>query len=375
VARGDADPDHGGVDVAVIGGGVIGCAVAAAVSRAGQRVLVLEAADRLATGITSRNSGVIHSGLYYPTGSLKATSCVRGNRLLYQWAAEHGVWHQKLGKLVVAQRPDQIGDLEALLVNAHANQAVGVQLITGAEVAALEPAITASAALLCRETGIIDQAELVQSLVAAAESHGALFVRGARVTGIDAGPCGADHRLQTTRGEIRAARVVNAAGLASDEIAAMAGISRYVIHPCRGDYFRLRPAPGITYRHLIYPLIDRRHPGLGIHLTLDRAGGCRLGPDTTYVDRRDDFGPPAQADDKIAAFLDAAQRLLGPLRAEQLSYEGCGIRPKLRARHEAFEKDFVVIEEPPGFVHLIGIESPGLTAALDLADRVATAIA
>jgi L-2-hydroxyglutarate oxidase LhgO len=172
--------------------------------------------------------------------------------------------------------------------------------------------------------------------------------------------------LETARGQLRAERVVNAAGLASAAVARLVGLDRYTIYPCKGDYFNLRSP--VVYRHLIYPVKDKTSPGLGIHLTIDRSGGYRLGPDTQYVDRADDFRP---AEHKLPEFLAAAQRLLGPLTADQLSYEGCGIRPKLRAPHEPAEKDFVLEEHPAGFVHLIGIESPGLTASLDLADRAA----
>jgi L-2-hydroxyglutarate oxidase LhgO len=163
--------------------------------------------------------------------------------------------------------------------------------------------------------------------------------------------------------------VVNAAGLASTDVARMVGLDRYTIYPCRGDYFTLRSAAG--YRHLIYPVKDKTQPGLGIHLTLDRNGAFRLGPDAEYVDRCDDFRP---AEHKLPQFLEAAARLLGPLTPDQLAYEGCGIRPKLRSPTDPAELDFVLEEHPNGVIHLIGIESPGLTASLDLADRVAALI-
>ena len=274
-----------GTEVAVIGGGVVGCAVAAALARAGHAVLLLEKAGQLGAGITSRNSGVIHSGLYYPPGSLKALSCVRGNRLLYQWAARHQVWHRKTGKLVVAQHPGQLADLEQLHANARAAGAPGVQLISGARARKHEPAITALAALWCPETGIIDPHELVLSLRAAAEADGAVFAAGAEVTAIEV--VGAGFSLATSRGAIHAQQVVNAAGLDSDLIARLVGFDQHQLHPCRGDYFRLRTS--VRYRHLVYPLKDRQHPGLGIHLTLERGGGYRLGPDVSYVQRRDDF--------------------------------------------------------------------------------------
>jgi L-2-hydroxyglutarate oxidase LhgO len=349
--------------VAVIGGGVVGCAVAEALARRGQDVLLLESAATLGGGVTSRNSGVIHSGLYYAPGSLKATTCVRGNHLLYEWARRHDVWHRQTGKLVVAPQAHQVAELDKIEANATASGAPGLRRVSGREVTQLEPGIACSEALLCQQTGIVDPHELVLSLKAAAEANGAVFVLNTRVSAIDR--VRGSYHLQTTRGEIAVERVVNAAGLDADRIAGMVGLDRFPIYPCRGDYFLLRSP--VNYRHLIYPVKDPRDPGLGIHLTLDRAGAYRLGPDAEYVSSRDDFRP---AEHKHATFLAAAQRLLGPLRPEQVSYEGCGIRPKLRAPHEATEKDFVLEEFPPGFVNLIGIESPGLTAALALAERV-----
>ncbi|HEY0711594.1 MAG TPA: NAD(P)/FAD-dependent oxidoreductase [Polyangia bacterium] len=351
-------------DVVIIGGGVIGCAIAAEVSAPGRQVLLLERERAVGTGITSRNSGVIHSGLYYPPGSLKAQSCVRGNQRLYEWAAAQGVWHARVGKLVLAQSRAQEEELERLWQNARACGAPEVRLITGAEVTAHEPHVRARAALFCAATGIVDVHELVLSLRTAAERAGAVFVVGADVLGIDVGGDGI--RIETTRGAVVAAQVVNAAGMNADEVARMVGVTEYRHHPCRGDYFRLRS--GVAYRHLIYPVRDPQAAGLGVHLTLERGGGLRLGPDVTYVERRDDFSEPP---DKHAEFWRAAERLLGPLAPEQLTYDGCGIRPKLRAPDETEEKDFVLREHPRGIVHLIGIESPGLTAALDLATRTA----
>lgn len=349
-------------DIAVVGAGVVGCAVAMALSRQGRGVIVLEAEAKVGQGVTSRNSGVIHSGIYYPPASLKAASCVRGNSLLYQWANEHGVWHAKTGKLIVARKGGE-GDLERLLHNAQASGARGLRMIAGSQVAE----VGASKALLCEETGIVDAFELTLSLKASAEAQGATFVQRAQVSGIDASRAG--YVLSTNRGEVVAERVVNAAGLHADEVAAMAGVTRYTIHPCRGDYFRLRSP--VAYRRLIYPVKDKTNPGLGIHLTLERGGGYRLGPDAEYVARKDDF---AGGEHKLALFHAAAERLLGPLDPAQLTHDGCGIRPKLRGPGDAEERDFVLAEDLPGFVNLVGIESPGLTAALDLAERVATLV-
>jgi L-2-hydroxyglutarate oxidase LhgO len=352
-------------EVAVIGGGVIGCAVAAALAAAGRQVLVLERERALGTGVTSRNSGVIHSGLYYPPGSLKALSCVRGNAALYQWATAHDVWHAKTGKLVIARQAHQVGELEALAANARAAGAAGVTMLAAEAAERAADVGPLKAALFCAETGIIDVHELVLSLRAAAERGGATFVLGAEVTGVEGGT-----RLETTRGELWAEQVVNAAGLHADEVAQLFGVTGFTVFPCRGDYFRLRARR--SYPHLIYPVKDPHAPGLGVHLTLERGGGVRLGPDTEWVQARDDFGP---APHKHAAFHAAAQRLLGPLDPGDLTYDGCGIRPKLRGPNDAEEKDFALLEQPRGVVHLIGIESPGLTAALDLAARVVARLA
>ena len=349
----------GQVDVAIVGAGVVGCAIAATLATGGRSVAVLEAGPRIAEGITSRNSGVVHSGLYYPPGSLKARLCVEGNRLLYDWAARRGVPHAKIGKLVIARDAAEVDAVEDLYTNASAAGAPGVEMVGRDFVRGREPTIEAAAALWCPETGIVDPVELTRSFAQEAKEHGALVVTSARVRGIE-GTSGA-WRLDTERGEISCGRLVNAAGLHADEVAALAGVQTETIRPCRGDYFRL--AARVRYRHLIYPVRRRGAPGLGVHLTLDLDGNARLGPDAEFCTSRTDFSP---REDKLQAFLEAARRLLGPLEAQQLSYDGCGIRPKLPGT----DADFVVREDRPGFVNLVGIESPGLTASLALARRV-----
>jgi len=352
------------VDVVVIGAGVVGAAVAHTLARKGFSVVILEAGPRVAEGVTSRNSGVIHSGLYYPPQSNKAVLCVEGNQRLYAWCQSNNVWHSRCGKLVVANNHAQLPALNALHANAVACGATGLSLCSAAQVAALEPDIPAVGGLLCADTGIVDPVELTQSLLAATEALGGLVLTNAKVQGVRPG-----YVLETTRGPITAERVVNAAGLHSDEVAALAGVTTYKIHPCKGDYFRLRSPR--HYRHLIYPLKDAAAPGLGVHLTLDRHGGYRLGPDAYYINNKTDFSAPPE--DKLEQFRRAAERLLGPIPPGQLSYDTCGIRPKLRAPDELEEKDFVIAEDVPGFFNLVGIESPGLTAALAIAERVAAA--
>lgn len=353
------------VDVVVVGGGVVGAAVAQALAAKGRSVIVLEAGPRTAEGVTSRNSGVVHSGLYYPVGSVKAQTCVRGNALLYEWCEKKGVDHAKCGKLVVARNDAQEASLDAMLKNALACDAPGVERIGRDAVLAREPSLPATSAVWCPETGIVDPTDFTRSLLADAEANGAMTLVSARVTAIERTAGG--WQLETARGPVSAEAIVNAAGLYADEIAALAGITKYKIHPCRGDYFALTSR--VKYRHLVYPAKDPTSPGLGVHLTLDLHGGFKLGPDVTWVEKKDNF---ADAPQKLSEFHQAAQRLLGPLSIDQLHYDSCGIRPKLRSPAEKDEKDFVVAQDLPGFVSMVGIESPGLTASLALAERVAS---
>lgn len=347
----------------MVGAGVVGCAVAAALARRGREVLVLEREAREGAGVSSRNSGVIHSGLYYPPTSLKAQTCLRGQELLYMWCDRRKVAHARVGKLVVARSGAEEEALQALAANAAASGARGCVLLPAEAVRRREPALPpVRAALWCPDTGIVDVHGLVASLRAEAEAHGAVFSLRARLEA--AAVTGGGVALQTSRGEVTAGRVVNAAGLYADEVAGLLGAASPAIFPCRGDYFSLR-APA-RYRHLVYPVRARGAAGLGVHLTLDLSGACRLGPDAEYVAARDCFGP---AEHKLAAFHRAACALLGPLDVGQLAYAGCGIRPKLRGPDDLEERDFAVFESP-GCVHLVGIESPGLTAALALAERV-----
>lgn len=341
----------------VIGGGVVGCAIASALA-SDRSLLLLEAEKRLGEGITSRNSGVIHSGLYYAKGSLKALTCVEGNRLLYPWAAARGVGHAKIGKLVVARDKEDLAALEALERNARECGAPGIELVGRDFVRAKEPTLEAAAALWCPESGIVDAVELARSFAADAAAKGAAVVTSARVLAVERAAAG--WLLQTERGEIACAQLVNAAGLHADEIAALAGVSKYRIRPCRGDYFRL--VSKVRYRHLVYPVRRPGSLGLGIHLTLDLSGRARLGPDWEFVESKSDF---SSREEKLPAFLEAGRRLLGDIEPGQLSYDSCGIRPKLEA-----PADFVVSRDLPGLVNLVGIESPGLTASLALARRV-----
>ncbi|MGM0575855.1 MAG: NAD(P)/FAD-dependent oxidoreductase [Myxococcota bacterium] len=361
-----ARPDDG-VGAAVIGAGVVGCAIASLLARRGLSVALLEAAEVEGTGVSSRNSGVIHSGLYYPPGTLKARTCVRGQRLLYEWAEAREVPVARRGKLVVARGAEQREALHALEVRARDNGAREIRMLGADEVRRLEPSLPpVDEALWCPWTGVVDVHALVHSLRVDAERHGALVAFGAPVARVE--PGGGGFALETGRGRLWAERLINAAGMDADRLARRVGWEDAPEHhPSRGDYFRLAGRTG--WRRLVYPVRVPGDPGLGVHLTLDLDGRVRLGPDARWVARRDDFSPPDEG--LRATFHEAGQRLIGPFPEDALSWDGCGIRPKLRAPDEPEDRDFLVAEAPDGAVHLLGIESPGVTAALALAEVVA----
>jgi len=362
-------------DVVVVGGGVVGLAVAAALARAGREVWLCERRAGLGQETTSRNSEVIHAGLYYPEGSLKARLCVAGREALYARCARHRIPHRRLGKLVVAATQEEVSGLEALRARGTANGAPGLALLDASELRAREPMVRGVAALWSPASGIVDAAALCASFAAEAEAHGALVALRTDVVAIEVTPGG--FRLEAVdaageRSRFACAAVVNAAGLAADALAARAGFDvdarGYRIRPCKGDYFALAPRTPLRLATLVYPL--PAGAGLGVHATLDLGGRIRFGPDAEYVER------PAYAVDpaKAAAFAAAVQRYLPDVRAEWLVPDQAGVRPKLAGPGEGF-RDFVVAEESaagfPGFVNCLGIESPGLTAAPAIAERVA----
>ena len=362
--------------LAILGAGVVGCAVAQrlaprfahAGSRIGGGVLVLDGADRAGTGVSSRNSGVVHAGLYYPPGSRKAHTCVAGNARVWDWVTTHAVGHRRCGKLVVGTGPEDEAALDALVANAAA---CGAELarVSLAEARAIEPALPASvtAAAWSPRSGIVDVHGLVRSLEVAALAEGVEFVFAAGVGSIT--PVAGGFEITSARGTIVAERVVNAAGLGAVALARSLGVE-VELFPARGDYFRLRGA--CPWTRLIYPVVRPGSPALGVHLTLELDGRCRLGPDLDWVDDPDDFGP-ARGEAKHAKFHAAAERLLGPIAPERLVYDGCGIRPKIVGPGQP-AADFRVVEQPAGCWHMLGIESPGVTAALALADELAEAL-
>ena len=367
------------VEVAVIGAGALGTAVAATLAT-DHSVLVVERHEGSGRETSSHNSGVIHAGIYYPTGSLKHRACIEGNALLYEWCEQRNVVHRRCGKLIVALAGDDLDGLDAVVEQAGANGVPGISRLTGAEARALEPAVPAAGALLSASTGVVDQAGLVRSFEGAAIEGGALFAYQHEV--LAASRDGAAFRLELRdadgqRSELRTAALVNAAGHGAPHIADALGYPldgegeapRLRQTASRGRYYDV-VGPGFAQAvtRLIYPLPDHAGAALGVHLTIDTDGALHLGPDATWLD--DDTALDYRNDDAArAAFLAAGQRLLPALTDEDLAPGQVGYRPKL---HDAGEPqaDFLVWHDG-GYVHLGGIESPGLTCAIPLANLVA----
>lgn len=366
------------IDAIVIGAGVVGLAVARLLARHGREVIVVEAAEAIGTGTSSRNSEVIHAGIYYPPRSLKARTCVAGKRALYAFCKSHGVAHATCGKLIVATDDGQVPALEAIRRQATASGVTDLTWQTPQEVRALEPEVTCVCALLSPSTGVVDSHGLMLALQGDLEADGGLIAFGSPVVGgrVLAAGDGGGVLLRVGGAaplEIAADIVVNAAGLAAVEVARrIAGLAHQHIpvqHMAKGSYFRL--AGRTPFRRLIYPVPVAG--GLGVHVTIDLAGQARFGPDVEWVDAIDYDVPPARAE----SFYAAVRRYWPGLPDGALRPDYAGIRPKLHGPGEA-SADFLV-QGPrqhgvPGLVNLFGIESPGLTAALALADVVLAAL-
>jgi len=359
------------VDCIVIGGGVIGLAVARRLAIAGIETLVLEREATHGSHTSSRNSEVIHGGLYHAPGSLKARLCVRGREQLYRYCEERGISHRRCGKLIVATADDERPKLQHYFETAQRNGVTDVRWLTPAEVAVLEPAVRCSAALWSPSTGIVSSHELMQALLGDLEARGGALACRAEVVGARLGK--GLHRVvvqqEGAHSELTTQRLVNAAGLDAQAVAhTFAGLAANTIparHLAKGHYFTLQGrAP---FRHLVYPVASSG--GLGIHVTLDLAGGARFGPDVEWVPTVD----YAFDEERRDTFAAAIRRYYPDLDARRLQPGYTGIRPKITGPDEP-PADFC-IQGPEqhgieGLVNLYGIESPGLTAALAIADDV-----
>ena len=363
-------------NVLIIGGGVVGCAVAEALSRRWADVFLVEKNPRLGMATSSRNSGVIHSGIYYPKNSWKAKLCVAGNRLTKEFCVRHNVAHRTTGKLVVAKDASEEGELEALKKKGEDNGVTGLRLIDAAEIHAQEPHVKGYAALEVPSTGICSAEELVHAYARVAEGQGANLVKRATVVRMEPQKDSVRVTLrigdeeQSEEETIEARCVVNSAGLYADEVAGMLGPRPWKIYPVRGEYCEIRGARAELIRNLVYPLPHHDQLTLGVHFTKTLWGTTLVGPTATYVEGKENYERDRM---EIAEFAADAKTMLPDISAEDLQLGYSGLRPKLKAPGEKGVADFVIEadREVPRMIHLVGIESPGLTAAPAIADVVA----
>ena len=358
------------VDCVVVGAGVVGLAVARALALRGREVLVLEAEGGIGTGTSSRNSEVIHAGLYYPRGSLKARLCVRGRDLLYGYCASRGVAHRRCGKLLVATSEDQLPQLHAVIAAGRGNGVDDLRLLSQAEARAMEPELSCVGAVLSPSTGIIDSHAYMLALQGDLEHAGGLVVLHAAVESVQHGADG--FRIRTRDGTLLLADLlVNSAGLSAPALArCIEGLPPSCVpqaYFAKGNYFSL--AARCPFTRLIYPVPEKA--GLGVHLTLDLAGQAKFGPDVQWVSEPDDLRvDPARG----KAFYAQIRKYWPALADGALLPAYAGIRPKLQAPGED-ARDFMVQGAAdhgvPGLVNLFGVESPGLTSSLAIADHVA----
>lgn len=359
------------VECIVVGAGAVGLAVARALASKGAEVVVLESENHIGTGVSSRNSGVIHAGIYYETDSLKARVCVQGKHALYRFCEQHGVSHARIGKLIVATDPSQIPALRQLEERARANGVGDLEYLTPVQVGELEPVVRCAGALLSPSTGIVDAHELMLALQGDAEQHGVIFALGTPFVGANVGGDGL--RVSTGGAEpmtLDCSVLVNCAGLGAQSVArAIEGLAAETIpalYPAKGNYFQLTSS--CPFRHLIYPMPDAAW--LGVHVGLDLAGRCKFGPDLHWVEELDYDVDESQAQ----AFYASIRRYWPELPEGALEPDYAGIRPKIYARGQAARDFYIQCSNEhgvPGLINLYGIESPGLTSALAIGEYVA----
>jgi len=365
-------------NIVIIGGGVVGCAVARAVSARWSDVFLVEQTPKFGMGASTRNSGVIHSGIYYPPGSLKAQMCVEGNRMLHEFCAAHNVPHRNCGKLVVAHGHGQEAALGNLAENGRANGVEGLRLVDRTTIRAREPHIEASAALEVLSTGIVSAEDLVKTLARMATEQGANLLTHTRVIRIEPRTDSlavtvvegdADDPARANEETIEARCVINCAGLFADDIAAMLGNRSYRIYPVRGEYCELVRAKSYLVNNLVYPLPHTDGLSLGVHLTRTLWGTVLVGPTADYIADRNDYEHNRLP---VEEFVRRAKPMLPELEAADLQLAYSGIRAKLVPPGHEGLADFVITREAsaPRAIQLIGIESPGLTSSLAIAQRV-----
>jgi glycerol-3-phosphate dehydrogenase len=359
-------------NIVIIGGGVVGCAIARALSSRWSDVFVLEALPKIGMGASTRNSGVIHSGLYYPPGSLKARHCLRGNQLTYEFCAAHGVPHRRTGKLVIASSPAESEELAALMKTGETNGVENMRIIDRAAIRAREPHVEGFQAIDIPSTGIVGSEELVKAYARIASDQGAHIVVHAKVERLE--PSRDAIRIFSAAGEIETRCLVNSAGLFADDVAGMLGspMAEHRIYPVRGEYCELLRSRQDWVRGLVYPLPHPEGVSLGVHLTKTVWGNVLLGPTARYLEDKNNY---ERNREPIEEFARGAKLLLPQLEPSDLMPAYSGIRAKLTPPSTQGEKrvaDFIIQRDPqfPRTIHLMGIESPGLTSAPSIAEQV-----
>ncbi|HXO62136.1 MAG TPA: NAD(P)/FAD-dependent oxidoreductase [Candidatus Acidoferrales bacterium] len=387
------------VNILIIGGGIVGCAIAAELSKQWQDVFVVECFPRVGMATSTRNSGVIHSGIYYSPGSLKACHCLQGNSLTFDFCEKHNVPHRRTGKLVVAAETHEQPALEALYKRGQENGVEGLRLIGPAEIHAREPHIAGVAALDVASTGIVSAEELVRTYVRVAVEQSAHIVTRAQVVSLEptanairVGIRVGDVSTQTKTSRTQVARehastaarqdeiatqetiearcVINAAGLYADDVAALIGNNSWKIYPVRGEYCEVRGPRRSLINGLVYPLPHADGLTLGMHFTKTIWDTVLIGPTARYVKDKDDYERDRFT---VADFADGAKLLVPEIAADDLQLAYSGLRPKLVPPNQHGMADFVIERDAkvPQMIHLVGMESPGLTAAPSVARQVA----
>jgi len=364
------------VNITVIGAGVVGLAIAQKVTESHDNVFIIEKHNTFGQETSSRNSEVIHAGIYYPKDSLKAKLCVEGKTLLYEYSAKYDIPHKKCGKLIIATTEEEIHIIEGVLQTARSNGVNDLILLGRDEISDLEPHIFALKALLSPSTGIIDTHSLMKQYETNTVNNGGQIAYGSEVIAINRTKDGykitlsdADKKEYSFTSRI----VINSAGLTSDIISEMVGIKddQLIIMFCKGEYFRINPPKNRLLSRLIYPVPHPKLEHIGVHVTVDMAGGVKLGPDVKYLESniQDYKLTPAKQEE----FYNSVKNYLPFLNFDDIAPEMAGIRPKLQKPGEQI-RDYYIMEESgrgyPGFINLIGMESPALTSSLAIADYV-----